>query len=131
MFTKAPRLLTVTMLPLLPMSVAAAIFALSLTETTIAAPAHERVIPITASRFQYSKKEIVVKKGVPVILELTSADVTHGFNLPDFHLRADIVPGKVTRVRLMPDKVGVFLFHCDDFCGAGHEEMDAVIKVVA
>jgi cytochrome c oxidase subunit 2 len=68
---------------------------------------------------------------VPVVLELTTADILMGFSAPDFDVRADIVPGKVARVRLKPDKVGTFAFLCDIFCGSGHETMNGTITVVA
>ncbi len=90
----------------------------------------ETAIPIRAKRFEYTPKEIVLKKGVPVILELTSEDVLHGFNLPDLNIRADVVPGQVARVRIVPDKTGTFSFHCDNFCGVGHEQMEGVITVI-
>jgi cytochrome c oxidase subunit 2 len=90
----------------------------------------EKVIRITAKKFNYTPGEIKLKKGVPVILEFTTLDVMMGFNLPDFNVRADIVPGKVTRLRLVPDKTGTFIFLCDVFCGTGHEEMNGKITVV-
>jgi cytochrome c oxidase subunit 2 len=52
-----------------------------------------------------------------------------GFNVPDLGARADILPGQVARVRLVPDKVGTFEFHCDIFCGSGHEQMSGTIVV--
>jgi cytochrome c oxidase subunit 2 len=54
-----------------------------------------------------------------------------GFNAPDFGVRADIIPGQVARVRLVPDKVGTFTFLCDIFCGSGHETMSGTITVAA
>ena len=42
----------------------------------------EQVIQITAKRFEYSPKDITVKKGVPVVLEFTSLDRLHGFDCP-------------------------------------------------
>ncbi|MDB5923461.1 MAG: cytochrome-c oxidase [Betaproteobacteria bacterium] len=90
----------------------------------------ERIIKITTKRFDYSPAEVTVKKGVPVVLELTGKDVMMGFNLPDFGVRADIVPGKITRLRLVPDKTGTFIFLCDIFCGIGHEEMNGKLTVV-
>lgn len=87
------------------------------------------VIRISAKKFEYSPREIVLKKGVPMVFELTSLDRVHGFNLPDFKTRADAVPGMVTRVRLVPDKTGAFEFFCDVFCGDGHEEMSGKIVV--
>jgi len=67
---------------------------------------------------------------VPVVLELTTRDVFMGFNLPDFNVRADIVPEKVTRVTFVPDKTGTFTFLCDVFCGTGHEQMQGTLTVV-
>jgi cytochrome c oxidase subunit 2 len=52
-----------------------------------------------------------------------------GFNLPDFNVRADIVPGKVATVKLTPDKTGTFTFLCDIFCGEGHETMAGQLVV--
>ena len=83
----------------------------------------ETVIRITAKRFEYSPSEIRLKKGVPVVLEFTSLDRLHGFNCPELGIRTDIPPDKTTRVRVVPDKVGTFPFHCDIFCGDGHEDM--------
>ena len=90
----------------------------------------EKVIKITAKKFNYTPGEVTLKKGVPVILEFKTLDVLMGFNLPDFNVRADIVPGKTTRLRLVPDKTGTFVFLCDIFCGTGHEEMNGKITVV-
>ena len=89
----------------------------------------EQVIQITAKRFEYSPKEITLKKGVPVVLEFTSLDRLHGFNCPGLELRLDIRPGKVNTLRFTPDKVGMFPFHCDNFCGSGHEGMKGMIIV--
>ena len=90
----------------------------------------EKVIKITAKRFDYTPNRITLKKDVPVIFELTSEDVIMGFNLPDFNVRADMVPGKVSRLRFVPDKTGTFTFLCDIFCGTGHEDMSGRITVV-
>src|SRR5512132_472251 len=84
-----------------------------------AAQPEEQVVKILARKFTYSPNKLTLKKGVPVVLELTSADVLMGFSAPDFDVRADIIPGKVARVRLVPDKVGTFAFLCDVFCGTG------------
>jgi cytochrome c oxidase subunit II len=95
-----------------------------------AAAEHTQVIHIKAHMFAYSPEEIVVKKGVPVTLELMSIDRVHGFNLPDFHIRATIQPWESTTITFTPDKVGRFTFACDHFCGDGHDDMSGVIVVV-
>ena len=83
-----------------------------------------KVIKILARRFTYTPNKITLKKGVPVVFELQTADVLMGFSIPDFQTRADIVPGKITKVPLTPDKEGTFTFLCDIFCGSGHETMN-------
>lgn len=90
-----------------------------------------QVIQMTARRFAYTPRDIEVKAGVPVVLEITAIDFVHGFHIPDLKLRSDLLPGQVTRVRFTPAKPGVLPFLCDNFCGDGHEEMNGRIVVVA
>jgi len=90
-----------------------------------------RVVRVTARKFAFLPREIELKKGVPVVLEFVGADVVMGFKAPDFNVRTDIIPGQVSRLRLVPDKTGTFVFLCDVFCGDGHEGMSGQIHVVA
>ena len=87
------------------------------------------VVRVEARMFEYRPAEIKLKKGVPVVLELVSRDRKHGFNVPALKLRADVTPKAPVRVMLTPDKAGRFPFHCDVFCGSGHEGMTGVIVV--
>ncbi len=90
----------------------------------------QQVIKITAQRFHYTPNEIRIKAGVPVVLEFTSLDRIHGFTVPDLGgVRLTIEPGKVNRVTIMAPKAGVYEFHCDIFCGDGHEGMTG--KIIA
>ncbi len=89
----------------------------------------EPVIKIVAKKFEYTPNVIKLKKGVPVVLEFTTLDVLMGFKVPDLGIRADIIPGKVSRIRVVPDKVGTFPFLCDIFCGSGHENMTGALIV--
>lgn len=94
----------------------------------LAAP-KPRVIKIVAKKFVYVPNEIHVKQGETVLLQLSAPEVPMGFSLPDFNMRADVVPGKATSVRLTPDKAGSFTFLCDVFCGTGHEDMNGMLVV--
>ena len=95
-----------------------------------AAPEAEQVVRMTAKKFEYTPSEITLKKGVPVILEITAVDRDHGFKIPELGIRADLKSGQVTRVRIVPDRTGTFEFRCDVFCGDGHEDMSGEIVVV-
>jgi cytochrome c oxidase subunit II len=88
-----------------------------------------QTIRITAQKFFYDPNNIIVKKDVPVVLELTSRDAVHGFNCPDLKIRADLFPNKTAILRFTPTMTGVFPFHCDIFCGGGHEGMTGTITV--
>ena len=98
---------------------------------TRGAQSEERVIRILARKFTYEPDEITLKAGEPVVLELTTADVHMGLKCVDLGLRADILPGQVTRLKLTPAKAGDFPFFCDVFCGDDHELMGGLIRVVA
>ena len=98
---------------------------------TAAVPAGaEQVMHITAKKFEYTPSQITLKKGVPVVLEITALDRDHGFKVPELGVRADLKSGQVTRVRIVPNRTGTFEFRCDVFCGSGHEDMSGEIVVV-
>jgi len=90
----------------------------------------EQVVRMTAKKFEYTPSQITLKKGVPVVLEITAIDRDHGFKVPELGVRADLKSGQVTRVRIVPDRTGTFEFRCDVFCGSGHEDMSGEIVVV-
>ena len=94
-----------------------------------AARGEDKVIRVTARKFVFTPNEIALKKGEPVVIELSTLDVFMGFNVPELQVRSDIVPGKVMRLSLTPDRAGTFTFLCDVFCGDGHETMSGKIVV--
>jgi cytochrome c oxidase subunit 2 len=86
-------------------------------------------VAVGAVKFEFSTPEIRVKKGRPVMLELTALDFAHGFSLPDFNVRADLVPGRKVEVTFTPERVGRFVFLCDNFCGEAHDDMSGYLIV--
>jgi cytochrome c oxidase subunit 2 len=110
------------------MGAAGAIALSSLAALALAKP-KARVIKVVAKKFEFVPGEIHVKQGETVTLQFTAPEVTMGFNLADFNLRTDIVPGKVVSLELTPDRTGTFTFLCDVFCGSGHEDMSGMLIV--
>lgn len=82
-----------------------------------------REIEIVARRFSFTPNEIPLQVNERVVLVIRSLDFVHGFKVPDLHLRADLIPGKPTRIELRPREAGNLDFLCDNFCGDGHEGM--------
>lgn len=95
---------------------------------TASAPA-PRVVPVVARRFSFAPEEIVLKRGEAVILELTTTDRSHGFKLPAWGIRVDVLPGETVRVPVTPLERGTFAFVCDVFCGDDHDDMTGIVKV--
>jgi cytochrome c oxidase subunit 2 len=86
-------------------------------------------IAMTATKFEFSAPEIRVRRGQPVTLELTASDFAHGFSLPDFNVRVDLIPGRKVEVTFTPDRTGRFVFLCDNFCGESHDDMSGYLIV--
>jgi cytochrome c oxidase subunit II len=110
------------------MSAAGALALGSMAALAVAKP-KERVIKVIARKFEFVPPEIRVQRGETVVLQFTAPEVPMGFNLADFGLRTDIVPGKTATLRLTPDRSGSFTFLCDVFCGSGHEDMSGTLVV--
>ena len=88
-----------------------------------------RRIPVVAAKFDFDKREIRVRKGEAVTLQLSSPDFVHGFSIPDLDARIDLVPGRTVELALKPQHAGRFVFLCDNFCGEGHDRMTGVLVV--
>jgi cytochrome c oxidase subunit 2 len=95
-----------------------------------AAAAHPRRIEIVASRFAFEPGSVTLKKGEPVVLELTSKDVAHGIRFREFNVDLKATKGGTGEARFTPDKAGDFIGHCSVFCGAGHGAMTLTLHVI-
>jgi cytochrome c oxidase subunit 2 len=90
-------------------------------------------LPVVLSLSEVEGRTLPAQRSLPqssgVILEFSSLDRIHGFSVPDLGLKTTILPDSTVRVSFTPARAGSFLFHCDNFCGDGHEDMDGVIVV--
>jgi len=73
--------------------------------------------------------ELHVKKGVPYRFEVVSQDVIHSFNIPDFTILMDAIPGRVNTIWNMFDQTGEYLIQCREYCGLLHYNMKAKLFV--
>lgn len=89
-----------------------------------------RRIEIAAHRFAFDPAEIVLKKGQPVVLVVTSKDVAHGLRFRELDLSLRIPKGGTAELSFTPEKTGDFVGHCAVFCGAGHGGMMLTLHVV-
>jgi cytochrome c oxidase subunit 2 len=88
-------------------------------------------VEIAAKRFGYEPSEITVKKGEPVILVVTSQDVSHGLRIRELNIDLTIPKGgESAQVQFTPDLEGDFIGHCSVFCGTGHGSMALTLHVI-
>jgi cytochrome c oxidase subunit 2 len=77
--------------------------------------------------FQYENgtkdTELRVPVNKPVKLILRSLDVIHGFYLPAFRIKQDVVPGMETYLWFQPTQTGTFEVMCSQYCGLEHSHM--------
>ena len=88
-----------------------------------------RRIDVTAKKFSFSPSEITVKKGEPVVLVVTSQDVTHGLKFKEFNVDTEVKKDATGELAFTPTKTGDFVGHCSRFCGSGHGSMTLTLHV--
>ena len=73
--------------------------------------------------------ELHVQKGKPYRFEITSLDVNHNFNVPDWTLLMDAVPGRINTLWNLFTEEGEYLIQCREYCGFSHYNMKAKLFV--
>jgi cytochrome c oxidase subunit II len=73
--------------------------------------------------------ELHLVAGRPTELFLSSSDVIHSLFVPEFRLKQDAVPGRLTRMVFTPTLAGTFHILCAEFCGTNHSRMEALAVV--
>ena len=101
-------------------------------------PRDAMVIEVTARQWAWSFKypngrqttDLLLAINRPVKLELRSLDVIHGFFVPAFRIKEDVVPGKQNYTWFAPTQLGSFDIQCTVICGVDHANMLAKAIVV-
>jgi cytochrome c oxidase subunit II len=102
------------------------------------APRDAMTIEVNARQWSWSFKypngrvtpDLYLALDRPVKLLLHSADVIHGFYVPAFRVKSDVVPGKTNYVWFAPQMLGAYDVECTVICGVDHAHMLAKIQVV-
>jgi cytochrome c oxidase subunit II len=131
-----------TVVPLFIVLVFAYLGAYNLGETRRLNP-NALEINVTAQQFAFSFEyptfggfvtdELYLPVDRQVILKMTSRDVIHSFWVPEFRIKQDIVPGRVTEYRITPTLLSgeqPYQVICAELCGASHAYMVANVRVV-
>jgi cytochrome c oxidase subunit 2 len=120
----------------IPLVILVILFGLTLQTLVQTSPANlkpQMTIQVTGRQWfwdvRYPGREIVtanelhVPVGVPVEVEVRTADVIHSFWVPQLDRKIDLIPGRDNRVTFAANEAGVFRGECAEFCGEQHANM--------
>ncbi|MEC8241502.1 MAG: c-type cytochrome, partial [Planctomycetota bacterium] len=93
--------------------------------------AEEHVIIAEAYQFGWSftypngtvTTQLELPVNTPVKFRLQSKDVLHGFYIPAFRIKHDVVPGRYGFTWVQPTAPGEYRLNCAEYCGDGHSLM--------
>jgi cytochrome c oxidase subunit 2 len=86
-------------------------------------------INVVMRKYSIEPSVIHVKNGQPVSLDVTTADVQHGFDVPDMGIKEPVQPGHTTTITFTPQVKGEFVVKCGVICGPHHDDMSAKLVV--
>jgi cytochrome c oxidase subunit 2 len=67
----------------------------------------------------------------PILIQLTSSDVIHAFNVPNARVKTDAVPGTVNPLWFQISEVGEYDIACAEHCGSFHYKMKGLMTVLS
>ena len=74
--------------------------------------------------------KLYVPVGKPVRVKLVATDVIHGFFLPAFRVKRDVVPGMDNYAWFVADKPGSYDLFCSQYCGTNHSAMITTVEAL-
>lgn len=83
----------------------------------------------SAPREFRTANEIHIPVGVPVLIDLRTADVIHSFWIPALTGKTDTIPGQTNTTWLQASRPGVYRGQCTEYCGRQHAHMG--LEVIA
>ncbi|MCK7557462.1 cytochrome c oxidase subunit II [Chitinophaga sedimenti] len=82
-----------------------------------------------AQMWSFEPASITVPPGSEVDFYVTSKDVVHGFNIAERNVNMMAVYGGISKTTVKFPEPGVYKITCHEYCGTGHQNMQAEIIV--
>ncbi|HSG44682.1 MAG TPA: cytochrome c oxidase subunit II [Anaerolineales bacterium] len=119
-----------TVIPLIAVLIFAYLGAVTLADTRRVDP-DAMVVNVTGRQWSWSfeyengvvSDTLYMPVGKQVHLKMTSNDVIHSFWVPEFRVKQDLVPGRVTDLWITPTEEGEYAVRCAELCGTTHYGM--------
>lgn len=78
-----------------------------------------------------SSPKLFVPVGKPIKVNLVALDVNHGFFIPAFRVKRDVIPGMNNHTWFVADRPGSFDLFCSQYCGSGHASMITTVEAIS
>ncbi len=127
-----------TLAPLVTVVALATLGAQVLADTRAVDP-QAMIVKVTAGqwfwRFEYpdygvTSTTLNLPVNKQVLLQMKSEDVIHSFWVPEFRVKQDALPGRVTEMRITPTLIGSYKVRCAELCGTSHALMENPVVVM-
>ena len=93
-------------------------------------PDGQVTVRMITTQFAFVPQCVVVPAGRPVTLRFATPDVIHGILVTGTNVNTMVVPGYVSQVHTEFTRTGDMLMPCQEYCGFGHSQMVASVRVV-
>jgi cytochrome c oxidase subunit 2 len=84
---------------------------------------------VVAQMWQFQPYQINIPAGSEVDFFVTSKDVVHGFNISEKNVNLMAIYGNINKTTVHFEKPGIYKIICHEYCGVGHQAMQAEIIV--
>jgi len=75
--------------------------------------------------------DLIAPVNKAVRLTMSSADVIHGFYIPQFRINRDVLPNQYTVLWFKAEQEGSYPILCTQYCGTKHSQMVRYVRVVS
>ena len=82
-----------------------------------------RHITVVMKKYSFDPPVIHIKNGETVALDVSTADVQHGFDIPQLGIKEPVQPGRPVTVILKAPAKGEYRVICGIICGPHHDDM--------
>ncbi|HEX4603364.1 MAG TPA: cupredoxin domain-containing protein [Candidatus Angelobacter sp.] len=86
-------------------------------------------VQVVMKKYSIEPAVIHVKAGQTTVLEVSTADVQHGFDVPDMGIKEPVRSGQPALVVLKSPPKGEYKVVCGIICGPHHDDMVAKLVV--
>ncbi|RQG94200.1 cytochrome c oxidase subunit II [Natrarchaeobius chitinivorans] len=85
---------------------------------------------VVAQTFVFQPDPIEIPADSEVTFYVTSRDVIHSFTVVGTNTNTMVIPGEVATMTVEFDEPGEYGVICNEYCGAGHHDMEGELTVV-